>query len=295
MAACLTVWQAAPSAAGWREDLGTFRIGVLAEPGGGNAIAGLGGLTDAFSRALGIRVTFYVGDGYSALIDALVAGQIQSAGLSAVAYAAASQRCHCVEPLVAPVGEDGSTGIRSVLIARSGRLTDIAALAGSKVALSPPDSVTGFQLPLATLVGDGGRYTGSEPFFVHAASTAEAETMLAKGSVDAMFGWAPVGDPEIAGGTLARLEAAGVPRQSLAVVWRSEPLRYGPQVVRSTLDPEAKTLLADFLTGLKLQRPDLYGQVERLQMGGFMPAEASDYRPAEAIVTMLGQPPAADN
>ena len=58
---------AMPALAGWREDIGTFRVGIVAEPGAGNTIAGLAALNEAYSKALGLKVEFFVARSYAAL------------------------------------------------------------------------------------------------------------------------------------------------------------------------------------------------------------------------------------
>ena len=167
-AACL------PAAADWREDIGTFRVGVVAEPGAGNTIAGLAELNDAFTKALGLKVEFFVAQSYAALIDAQVSSRIEYAIYSAAAYASAYRRCECVEPLVAPTGEDGSIGIRSVLIAKDNRMLSAEAVAGRRIALPPPDSMAGHQLPLAGFQPGGKPLSGAESFFVKADSAEAA-------------------------------------------------------------------------------------------------------------------------
>ena len=288
-ATCLVI-AASPASAGWREDMGTFRVGIVAEPGAGNTIAGLAELNDAYSKVLGLEVEFFVASSYAALIDAQASSRIEYAIYSASAYASAWQRCECVEPLVAPTGEDGSVGIRSVLIARDGRLPSVTDLAGRRIALSPPDSIAGHQLPLAAFQPGGKPLSGAETFFVKAGSAEAAEAMLAEGSVDAIFGWMPAarpGAPDIEGGTLARLTAAGVDRAALSIVWRSEVLRYGPHAVSSGLDPEPKQRLIAFLTGLRETDPDIYERLEMHRLGGFTAASQADYAAALAMVRML--------
>jgi len=280
---------ALPALADWREDIGTFRVGVVAEPGAGNTIAGLAELNDAYSRALGIKVEFLVASSYPALIDAHASGRIEYAIYSASAYAAAYQRCECVEQLVAPVGEDGSTGIRSVLIARDGTLPSLADLTGRRIALLPADSITGNQMPLAAFQPNGKPLSGEESFFVQVASAEAAETLLAEGGVDGIFGWMPAAGAgqEIEGGTVARLEAAGMEKSRLAVVWRSDLLRYGPHAVSHGLDPEPKRRLTAFLTGLKETAPVLYERLETHRLGGFTAASQSDYAAALEMVKAI--------
>jgi phosphonate transport system substrate-binding protein len=291
-ALCLAAWLATPALADWREDIGTFRVGMVAEPGAGNTIAGLAELNVAFTKALGLKVEFFVARNYAALIDAQASSRIEYAIYSASAYASAWQRCECVEPLVAPTGEDGSIGIRSVMITKDGRLTSVTELTGRRIALLPPDSIAGHQLPLAAFRPGERQLSGTEFFFVKAESAEVAEAMLADGSVDAIFGWMPAarpGAPEIEGGTLARLVATGVDRAALAIVWRSDVLRFGPHAVSSGLDPEPKRRLTAFLIGLREADPDMYERLETHRMGGFTAASQMDYAVALDMVRMLAE------
>lgn len=276
-----------PAHADWRDDIGTFRIGIVAEPGGGNTIPGLARLTEAYANALGMKVEFVVARDYATLIEAQANGRVQYAIYSALAYATASERCGCVEPLVAPVDADGAVGIRSVLVTRDGKLPDLASMASHRIAIAPAGNVGGALLPLAGLAADGVKIAEGSPFLARAATATEAETMLGDGEVDGLFGWEPAGvdgKPTTSGGTVARLEAAGIPDASLRVLWTSGLLRYGPHAVRVDLDPEAKRRLTVFLTNLKSQTPDVYDLVEATHSGGFVPAVANDYAMALVIV-----------
>ncbi|TPM39075.1 phosphate/phosphite/phosphonate ABC transporter substrate-binding protein [Mesorhizobium sp. B2-3-4] len=300
MKAALTAWIAltvlngvfwcGPASADWRDDIGTFRIGIVAEPGAGNTIPGLATLTQAFTNALGMKVEFVVARDYAALIEGQADARIQYAIYSATAYATALQRCGCIEPLVAPVDSDGAAGIRSVLLTRDGKLPGLADMEGHRIAMSPPDSVGGSLLPLTGLAAEHVRIAEDAPFLVHAPSASAAETMLVDGEADAVFGWvkaAADGQPRMPGGTQARLEASGLSASALQLVWMSGLLRYGPHAVRSDLDPEAKRRLTVFLTNLKSTTPDIYDLLEAKHGGGFMPVAAKDYAAAEAIVRLV--------
>lgn len=280
----------APARADWRDDIGTFRVGIVAEPGAGNTVPGLAQLTDAYAKALGMKVEFVVARDYAALIEAQANARVDYAIYSAVAYATVSERCGCVEPLVAPVDSDGATGIRGVLLTRDGKVTDLAAMATHRIAIAPADDVGGSLLPLAGLRAEGITIAENSPFLVHADSLAAAEAMLVEGKADALFGWTPAsvdGVPDEAAGTAARLEAAGIPRNELHAVWTSRLLRYGPHAVRSNLDPEAKRRLTVFLTNLRGISPDVYDLLEARHAGGFTAVASGDYDMAVAIVRMV--------
>lgn len=283
-----TLWSN-PAHADWRDDIGTFRIGIVAEPGAGNTVPGLAVLTDAYTKALGMKVEFVVARDYAALIEAQANARIEYAIYSATAYATASQRCLCIEPLVAAVDSDGATGIRSVLLTRDGKLPNLAAMESHRIAIAPLDSVGGSLLPLAGLAEEGHKLAEDAPFLVRADSAAAAETMLVDGKVDGLFGWvtaAADGKPE-ASGTQARLEAAGLSAAELRVVWTSGLLRYGPHAVRSDLDPEAKRRLTVFLTNLKSTIPDIYHLLEPKHSGGFAAVAPNDYEMAASIVRFV--------
>lgn len=279
-----------PARADWRDDIGTFRVGVVAEPGAGNTVPGLAALTQAFTNALGMKVEFVVARDYAALIEAQANGRIQYAVYSATAYATALQRCGCVEPLVAPVDSNGAAGIRSVLLTRDGKLPDLAAMAMHRIAMPPPDSVGGSLLPLAGLAAEHVTIANDSPFLVHVDSASAAEKMLFDGQADALFGWVTAtvdGQPLLADGTQARLELAGLSPAAFQVVWTSGLLRYGPHAVRSDLDPEAKRRLTVFLTNLKSTTPDVYDLLESKHSGGFLTVAPKDYEMAQAIVRLV--------
>ncbi|WP_353806498.1 hypothetical protein [Mesorhizobium sp.] len=71
--------------ADWRDDIGTFRVGIVAEPGAGNTVPGLALLTEAYTKALGMKVEFVVSRDYAALIEAQANAHIEYAVYSTTA------------------------------------------------------------------------------------------------------------------------------------------------------------------------------------------------------------------
>jgi phosphonate transport system substrate-binding protein len=281
--------------AGWRDGMKAFRIGLIARDGEGQAVPGLSVLKQAYARALAIPVEILVARDYAALIDAQAAARVDYAIYSTTAYATTSLLCGCVEPVAAPVGENGATGIRAILITRDGRLAKLADMATHRVATAPLDSIGGYALPRSALAAADMTLTGDEPFIVRADTVSQAEAMLADGSVDAIFGWAAANedpDAELSGGTMERLQAAGIPRSSLSVLWKSALLRYGPHALRSGLDPELREILVAFLTGLKQSQPEVYDFLEAHRGGGFAEVGPADYATAlDMVRSVTAQPP----
>lgn len=282
-AAMTPVW------AGWREDLGTFRIGMVGEPGAGKSVAGLTALKQAYSAALGMPVEVLVARSLPALVSAQADRRVDYAIYSATAYATAWRLCGCVEPVAAPLGADGSAGIRAVLLARTATAAALAGVAGRPVAVA----AGGVFRPSAALLEAVAAVGGVAPAIVEAASAEDAERLFAAGEVEFLLGWEPVaadGGPIPIGGTRQRLAIRGMDVTGVFAVWTSPSVRYGPHAVRAELDGEAKRLLADFLVGLKDGQPEVYDLVEFHRQGGFIAAEHDEYRTA---VDAVGTPAAA--
>jgi phosphonate transport system substrate-binding protein len=281
--AALALIAATPASAGWQEDFGTLRIGMVS-PTGGRGIAGLRQMTTAFQRAAGVPAEILVARDYPALIRAISEGRVHYAVFSAIAYGVSEAICGCVEPLAAPRGVDGAVGLRAVLLARRGAPADPDELPGARVAAGPLDGMGPQSLALAALA-DGG-IAGGAVSVVHAASHSDAERMFRSGDADVLVGWEPVneaGGVAPGAGTLARLEAAGMAADELGVIWSSQTLAYGPHVVRTDLPEQLKSRLGRFLVNLRDQQPEVYEYVEPHRGGGFRNTDGSDYLAARRI------------
>ncbi|MCB1382858.1 MAG: PhnD/SsuA/transferrin family substrate-binding protein [Notoacmeibacter sp.] len=271
---------AAPALADWRTDIGTFRIGLVS-PSGERALPGLELVRETFSQTLRMPVEIFVAKDYPALVDAQASGRIEYAVYSALAYAAAARLCECVEPLAAPVGQDGATGLRAVLLLRSG-------LPGGEV---PEVAVAAVQLSLAGPAAFLGKGPDVPKFRPRAVATAEeAEALFAAGQADGMVGWLATdaaGDKD-ASGTVARLDALGQATTARTIAWRGPVLAFGPHAVRRSLDPQARKALAAMLTGLAATKPDVLEALSPRHPGGFRPVAPIDYASAsEALQALL--------
>lgn len=273
-ALALLLWGHA-AAAQTAKALPILRIGMVAGPAESNRIAGADLIEKAYSDATGLPTQIFVARDFAALIDAQARGRIDYGVYSATAYVVAQRVCGCVDAIAAPIGTDGSTGMRAILIRRGGETGAIAIV---------PGDAAGWLAGLRAEPEAGERV-------VDAASAADAEAMLVSGEVGAMIGWfpdRPGGQPE--GGTLTRLVEAGMPAGDLSVTWRSEPLRYGPHAVRPDLPEAMRAALVRFLTGLRDAQPDVLLHLEPARQGGFVRVSDDDYAPARAMVDRLLTP-----
>ncbi|RCS25018.1 phosphonate ABC transporter substrate-binding protein [Phyllobacterium salinisoli] len=280
----------ASSQTNWRKDMGRFRIGVAAPRITELNPAEIARLKSAYATALGMPVELVILRDIPALIDAQATERIDYAMETAAAYAAAYAACECVEPLVAPVGVDGSLGIRSILLLRKG--VDEKDLKSAHIAL-PGDAAkaSGF-IPISTYMLAGNDTPVVRDNFINAGSTENAEKLFASGKIDGFFGWVPASGNERQprGGTLSRLTRQGLAKDGYRIAWESSLLRYGPHAVRANLAPEAKLILRRFLVSLSTRDPETYDLLDRVHGGGFVAVGTDDYRlPLKMLSAITGQ------
>ncbi|WP_197435156.1 phosphate/phosphite/phosphonate ABC transporter substrate-binding protein [Nitratireductor arenosus] len=262
-----------PAQAGWKDEVGTLRIGMLARPGAGAAVPGASAIERAFSQALGIPVDIFVARDFAALIDAQASARVHYAVYSALAYALAWRRCGCVEPLVAPISRDGATGIRSLLVVAPGVEKQGAP---PRIAFVSGNLASDF-LPRLSPKTEAGKDVSAREKRVAVETAADAERRFADGEVDGLFGWAYERVGGATGGTVDRLVEAGLDADDFDIAWTSAPIRYGPHAIRADVPGELKQAITRFLAGLKLQQPDVYDLLEEERQGGYLRVSHSDY------------------
>lgn len=271
---------ARPALADWRTDLGIFRIGMIeasAPPQTGREA-----LRRAFESALGMPVEIVVLRDWPQLIDAQASSRVNYAVYSATAYAATDELCQCVEPLAAPVDVDGAAGIRAIVLARTGKARNLDDLRDIKVAAPAADDLTGWLAPIALLPDAGLTLVGNEPFLLRSSTATDALAQFRSGEADAIFGWEKAKDDRddpLPGGT-----ASQAPEVKTVVLWRSPLIKFGPHAVLSSLDREAKEILAAFLVGLHGANPQAYDLLSQGHGGGFAAATDADYSVVREIV-----------
>ncbi len=258
-----------------------FRIGIVVA-GDVPAVDGVEGIRAAFSAALAMPVEVIAARDFRALVEAHLDGRVDYAVYSAQAYAAASLRCSCVQPVAMPLGERGAVGVRSILIARRGAELN-------RIAMGPADSLTGHLVPAASwpLAGEMARKEGVEVV----QSLGSAEDMFVAGAVDGFFGWVPAwrdGAAPMVGGTLARLRMAGLGGGDYEVVWQSEAIPYGPHAVRADIPPETLRRLQTMILAIPSGEGGLEASMGG-RGGGFAAVSGQDYRAViDAVAALHG-------
>ncbi len=267
--------------ADWRQEIGTFRVGMVAPSA--PTTAGMEALRRSYSAALGMPVDFFIASDFAQLIDAQATSRVEYAIYSATAYATAAELCQCVEPVVAPKDVDGAVGHPVDPVGAKRRDCQRVRLAQGQTRRAGKRRCFGLACAALLLSSQGLTLRGDEPYITVAPSVLDAEAIFARGDAGAMLGWERVassGEALLQGGTIDRLRRAGVDIGGLQRVWVSPIIPYGPHVVLKDLDPEAKRILSSYLTGLHAADPQAYDLLSGGHSGGFVAVDDSNYAPS---------------
>ena len=210
---------------------------------------------------------------YTALIDAQASARVQYAIHGATSYAAAAEKCQCVEAIAAPVAADGALGFYSVLLARAdGPIHTLADARGKRIALAGEDSIAGRLVPAKAFADQGidpGEYFSS---VIDAGDPEGAINALLSGSADVAVGWSSLTGDAASGydfGVLSRMVADGTLQMSdVRLVWQSRLIPFGPHAVRTDIPADAKAMISSALLAMAAESPEALDAVDRLGFGG---------------------------
>ncbi len=223
-----------------------FNIGIL---GGENAQDRLSS-NECFrakvEAALGVPVKIFTPADYDGVIQGLLGGTIDFAGLGASAYA----KIYLTDPAAVDVklttqNVDGSTGYYSIGFARKDSgITSIETAKGKSFAFADPNSTSGYLVPAAELTATYGKL---EEFFSEVKmSGGHEQTIVGVSNGDFASGvsWADgLGNWEdgYTSGAFRKAADAGlVDMSNLVEIWRSKLIPNGPYVVRASLPSDVK-------------------------------------------------------
>ena len=277
------VWAGA-ARADYRDSISVLRIGLVETHAAAADPVKLEAVRGAFANALAIPVEIIKLGSYAALIDAHASGRVGYAIHSARSFAATEAACGCVRAFRSPVAADGSTGFRSVLVARDNVAVPVSEL---KVGYSDETSVSGWQIPHQAI------RAGSleRPQLVRGGSVASVMALYQAGKIDGFFAWLP-DVPGDAGSDLERLfggwnQSAMNTADPLRIVWSSQRIPYGPHAVNRSLPDDLVDALGVFLDQMASSAPGLLDIFEPAFAGGYVIPDPEDYRNVRGLVKTL--------
>ncbi len=267
--------------ADYRDSVSVLRIGLVETHVAAADPIKLEAVRLAFANAISIPVEIIRLGSYAALIDAHASGRVGYAIHSARSFAATEAACGCVRAFRSPVAADGSTGFRSVLVARDSVNIPVAAL---KVGYSDEASVSGWQIPQQAISAG----SLEQPKLVRGGSVAAVIQLYQTGQIDGFFAWLP-DVPGDAGSDLKRLfggwnQSAINAADPLRIVWSSQRIPYGAHAANRSVPDDLVEVLGVFLDEMATKAPGLLDIFEPAYGGGYVIPDPEDYRNIRGLV-----------
>ena len=223
-----------------------FNIGILGGENAQDRLASNECFRAKVEAALGVPVKIFTPADYDGVIQGLLGGTIDFAGLGASAYA----KIYLTDPAAVDVklttqNVDGSTGYYSIGFARKDSgITSIETAKGKSFAFADPNSTSGYLVPAAELTATYGKL---EEFFSEVKMSGGHEQTIVgvhNGDFASGVSWADgLGNWEdgFTNGAFRKAADSGlVDMNNMVEIWRSKLIPNGPYVVRASLPADVK-------------------------------------------------------
>ena len=223
-----------------------FNIGILGGENAQDRLTSNECFRAAVETALGVPVKIFTPADYDGVIQGLLGGTIDYAGLGASAYA----KIYLTDPEAVDVtlttqNVDESTGYYSIGFAlKDSGITDMATAKGKSFAFADPNSTSGYLVPAAELTESLGKL--EEYFSEVKFSGGHEQTIVgvANGDFASGVSWADgLGNWEdgYTNGAFRKAADSGlVDMNTIVEIWRSKLIPNGPFVVRRALPQDVK-------------------------------------------------------
>lgn len=236
-------------------------------------------LLDRLSTELKMPVDMVAVSSYESVIDAIVSGGVDIAWLGPASYIQAHLREPGIEPFASLTINQGhftpaGHHYRALLMVRRDDASDLGALRGASVALSDPASTSGSLVPNTEFSAQTG--LPLDQFFSavsYSGSHDKSLNALLEGKVDAAFIASVRAD--------AYLNEDLMERDTLKVLWQSEPIYYDPYVFSARICPQLKERVRQAL----LTNPQGLADFLNLQhASGLAPVSHAEYAPLLRLI-----------
>ena len=291
LAATIAVGLAATAQAqSYKDTVKEFRIGLL----GGENTADRLKRNDEFQKLLqaklGIPVKLFPASDYAGVMQGIAAGQLEAAEFGASGFAGAYLDCHCLEPIVVPQENDGSTYYYSVIVTRADSgIKSLGDLKGHSLAWADPNSTSGYLIPSSTLKVQGIDLTPGKYFSTLGFSGGHEQGVVAvlNHQYDAAATWTSGQGDEATGYSRGNLKSMVdkkmLKMSDIRVLWMSGKIPNGPWAVRSAIPADLKTTFTNFLLDLPKSNKKVYDDIEQGTGIGYAPATMDLYKDIIAL------------
>lgn len=269
------------------QEMDVIRIGLLGGENEADRLADNQCLIDKLPAALGVKeVQLFPAADYDGVVQGLLGGTLDIAGLGASAYAKVYLADpKAVEPFLTNVQTDGSTGYYSIGLARKDSgITTITEAKGKRLGYADPDSTSGYLVPLTSLPATLG--AKPEEFFASTDFGGGHENLvlgLLDDKFDVVTTWASgVGEFSegyTSGNIRSMVDKGMLDMEDVVEVWRSPLIPNGPLVMRTSLPQEMKDKIVAFYTALPTEDYDCFRSIENGDFSGYTPVTEEFYQP----------------
>ncbi len=267
------------------EKLKEFRIGILGGENTQDRLARYDKFQQLLSEHLGIPVKLFPAADYAGVMQGIAAGQLEAAEFGASGFAGAWLDCKCIEPIVVPQEQDGSTYYFSVMVVRAdsgiGSLEDMK---GHSLAWADPNSTSGYLIPSATLKTKGIKLDDGAYFSKTGFSGGHEQGVVAvlnkqyDGAVTWTSGQGEKSEGYTRGNLRSMVDKNMLKMSDITIIWQSGTIPNGPWAMRIALPAELKKTFADFMLDLPKSHHSIYDDVEMGSGVGYAPATMELYK-----------------
>lgn len=271
------------AAADWREEVPVFRIGILGGALGEAQLRAFACLDRLVEQKMKVPVELHTSPNYVGVMQGLLDGKLDAAGLGAASYAGVYLRDpDAVEPLVTVEQLDGSLGYHSVVFVRADSpYQTLDDLRGKSLMFTDRNSTSGYLVPRYELGREGYplRFFGSYGFSGSHPATVRA---VRDGQFDAGVTWTSgIGryeDGHSRGNLHTMVQRGELDMSDIRIIWTSDLIAEGPVVVRKTLPQEAKDIYKQVLIDLPKQHRNCFEAIAGGAAIGYAPVDHELYQ-----------------
>ena len=281
----LTTSNTAYAADDWRDQVPVFRVGILGGENEADRLKNYACFKDHLEARLGVPVELYPASDYAGVMQGLIAGNLEYAGLGSSAYAGiAIQDPDAVEPIVTTEQVDGSLGYYSVMYVRADSpYKSLEDLKGKTLAFADPNSTSGYLVPSYELKASG--YSPEEFFGETGFGGGHEQAVVAvlNGQYDAGVTWTSgVGDiaKGYSRGNLRKMVDKGsLDMDDIRIIWKSNLITNGPRVIRKNVPQELKDMMRGIVVNLPLEDRACAEAIAGGKFNSFQPIHHEFYKP----------------
>lgn len=276
----------AAAAQDWREEVPVFRIGLLGGENEADRLRDHECQRVYLEEALGVPVELYPASDYAGVLQGLLAGQLEFAGLGSSGYAGiVLQDPDAVQPLYTTMQIDGSLGYYSVMYTRADSgIESLADMEGHSLAFADPNSTSGYLVPSYELVNEEG--LDLETYFSETGfggGHEQAVVAVLQGQYDAGVTWTSgVGDISQGysrGNLRSMVDRGMLDMDEIQIIWQSNLITNGPRVIRTDVPEELKTLVMGAMMRLQTEDRACYDAINDGESMSYFPINHEFYLP----------------